>query len=331
MKKWLCMFVSVVMLLCCVACSQSLSPTSMNNENRIAVFGDKDTEIANSSYAFENAGVDAVSVVDKNTFSSPIICNHDGKTIIVTAPIFTGIPATAVYYQQNHRFVNGFATLSIATEDGAKTLCIDTKGRITEKDAPISTTDEAYIWPSSIGADYSAGEGMYLYSDHSSEESLYGLMDEKGNIITSPQYVGYLNFYGGYAVAQKANGTYVAIDSTGKEYGILPGGRSAGEGTVIIQDGTPGNYSQYLYSIQGERLSEGYDCISYFENGLALIEKDNKVGIIDNNGTVILPPTIAFDTITYPPTTREYRIAFLDNNAFLLPIGGEFAVISIQR
>ncbi len=108
-------------------------------------------------------------------------------------------------------------------------------------------------------------------------------------------------------------------------------GRIVGNDVMIKQFGEPGSYVQYLYSVDGERLSGGYDSISYFFNGLALAEKDKKVGLIDENGNEILTPSISFDTIIYPPKNKGYFLNFMFEDAFVIPIDGEFAVINIQR
>lgn len=108
-------------------------------------------------------------------------------------------------------------------------------------------------------------------------------------------------------------------------------GRIVGNNVMIKQFGEPGSYVQYLYSADGECLSDGYDSIGYFFNGLALTVKDKKVGLIDEKGNEILSPTIPFDTIIYPPKNEGYYLNFMFENAFVIPIDGEFAVINIQR
>ena len=97
------------------------------------------------------------------------------------------------------------------------------------------------------------------------------------------------------------------------------------------QIGEFGSYRQRLYTLDGEPVSEYFDCIGSFYKGLALIKEDNKLGIIYYKGNVLLEPVIAFDRITYPPTGREYQVAFIINDAFIIPIGGELAVINIKR
>ena len=108
-------------------------------------------------------------------------------------------------------------------------------------------------------------------------------------------------------------------------------GRIVGNNVKIKQFGESGSYVQYLYSLDDKRLSNGYDSISYFFGGLALVTNDNKIGLIDENGSEILAPSILFDTIIYPPKNRGYDLNFMFEDAFIISIGGEFAVINIQR
>ncbi len=116
-----------------------------------------------------------------------------------------------------------------------------------------------------------------------------------------------------------------------KQDEIVSHGRRIGNDVVVEQFGEPGSYMQYLYSVTGERLSEGYDTISYFFNGLALVTKDKKIGIIDEKGNEVLAPSISFDTIVYPPDNKKFSLSFVFEDAFVISIDGEFAVINIQR
>jgi len=87
----------------------------------------------------------------------------------------------------------------------------------------------------------------------------------------------------------------------------------------------------YLYSSSGEQVSGGYDFIGYFYDGLALIENDNKIGLIDENGNEILSPCIEYDTVLYPPKAKKLYVPFMFEDCFAIPIGGEFAIININR
>ena len=111
----------------------------------------------------------------------------------------------------------------------------------------------------------------------------------------------------------------------------VPGGNVRGENAVVVQTGEPGAYSQHLCNLQGEKLSGEYDSIGYFYNGIALVTKDGKVGLIDDAGGVVLEPCIAYDSVSYPPKEKMYSPVFMHEDAFVLPIGGEFAIFTVLR
>ena len=283
-------------------------------------------KVTDTTYTFTKVGLTVHSTTDKSAFSQPISCTYSGKTITLT-PHFTGIPVTAVYYSQNYRFNERGAWVNVSTDAGGRDFLVDKNGKIVA-DSYFQTSTEVPVIPSTIGAEYVAGEGLYVYTDG----TLYGLKNSAGTVITKPLYRRTLiNFFGGYAVAERADGTFVAIDTTGKEYSTLPGGRSNGDKTFLAQEGAPGNYTQYLYDLQGNRISGGYDSISYFYDGLALVKKGNKLGLISADGTVVLEPCIECDVVTYSPKDRGFSYAFMDQNAFLVPIGGEIAVITVDK
>lgn len=296
-------------------------------------FMDKYTA-THSVYRFTDADVKLEDVADKEAFSSPIVCHYAGKTITVNPPKFTGIPTTSVFYAQNYQYKNGCFMLSVSLENGGQTFLVDRFGRITGDNYTFTPNSTTAVNPADIGAEYSAGEGIYIYAGNTNGDTLYGLMDNSGKTITEPRYASkHIDFSLGYAVAEKADGTRVGIDANGNEYRILPGTASIRGNTNVVQKGAPGAYVQYLYDARGNQLSDGYDSISYFFGGLALINKDNKMGLIAQDGTVVLPPSIAFDTVKWPTWGTQYRgfhHAFMDGNAFLVSIGGEMAVITIE-
>ncbi len=330
MKKGLGLLLAGVLLLSMSACRQDPAPSVQN-----ATTGESIPENQSASHDFSDIDVNITHTADKSAFSQPISCAYGDKTITINPPQYTGIPINAVFYQENYRFRDGNVTLQVSTKTGGRTFLIDKTGQILSDDYTPVVNNTETVKPADIGAEYSAGDGMYVYTNGTTTaegEMLYGLKDSSGKVITAAQYLAYhICFCDGYAMAQRADGTYVAIDINGEEYGTLPGGSSRGCNTVVVQEGEPGAYVQYLYDIQGNCLSDGYDTISYFFDGLALIKKDNKLGIIDSNGKVILAPTIDYDIVTYPPKGRGFSVDFLNENAFVLPIGGELAVITIQK
>ena len=105
-------------------------------------------------------------------------------------------------------------------------------------------------------------------------------------------------------------GTFVeTTDENGKEALrlILPDGTEAGlfpadEGEVnLIAPGlvTIGEYAEdvYLYNTDGEMLYRaGFDEIGYFSDGIATFWRDDKMGLIGDDGTIIIPALTAIPT-----------------------------------
>ena len=175
-------------------------------------------------------------------------------------------------------------------------------------------------------------DSVWSYKDHyyfydgstvfniSSNGSFYVEINKDGKIIDAG--TDYYAIKGERTVTK-----YIELTTDQVDLGNGLGGFVRGDGVAVVVDDLI-----YLYSVAtGERLSSGYNKITYFYNGLALVKKDNMIGIIDDKGNELLAPCIEYDTITYPPTGREYTIAYMFEDSFVLPIGGEFAIINISR
>lgn len=168
---------------------------------------------------------------------------------------------------------------------------------------------------------YYFSNGCTVFQVASSDGLIYCSVDKAGKIVNSSS-----NFAD---VKQKTDVSEYLPKKTDSQTDVND--RLIGDGLVIHQVGEPGKYVQYLYSSDGTLLSDGYDSIGYFYNGIALIQKGNKIGLIDENGNELLSPTVSFDTVKYPPKDHEFDPTFIIEDAFILPIGGEFAVINIIR
>ena len=163
-------------------------------------------------------------------------------------------------------------------------------------------------------------------------------------------YKAYYEFNeNGYASMSTSFG-YFTVDRDGKVYdykgyeyarnninlysGFKDGQKSAT--TKVIQTGEPGNFKQRLHSLDKTPLSDYFDHISYFYNGLALVQLDGKIGFIDETGAVVVEPMIPYDHIVYPldepkQDKKGFWIPFFTGDAFIVPIGGEMAVIRLER
>ena len=164
-------------------------------------------------------------------------------------------------------------------------------------------------------------DGSTVFNLSSSNGRFYVEVNKDGKIIDAG--TAYSAVKGDRTVTK-----YIELTTDKVDLGNGLGGFVRGDDVAIVSD----DGLSYLYSVTtGERLSSGYNKITYFYNGLALVKKDNMIGIIDDEGNELLSPCIKYDTITYPPTGRQYTIAYMFEDAFVLPIGGEFAIINISR
>lgn len=105
------------------------------------------------------------------------------------------------------------------------------------------------------------------------------------------------------------------------------------DGLKIVQKGEPGAYEQYLATENGDVLSEGFDEISFFYNGIAVARKGNKLGFISDDGATLLEPSIEIDDLRYndPDKARGFQVRYMTDDAFVVSIGGELAIITLDR
>lgn len=322
-----CCILAMTLLFCLTACDGTSSDTDsgkpiVTSENSKTVFG-----------TTEHCTV--INTVSKDNFTDPIICKYNNATLEINIS-YTGLPVISVYsYKKPYQFQDGTVIFDVDTASGCKYFEVDKTGKTVKihdsypDKSKSSSSDKA---PSDIGADVNCGDGMYAY--YGDDETTLGLMDSSGNKLTEPIFKPFFNFYQGYAVAAlAADNSRVVIDKAGKTTGTLPAEAGIkGNGVAVVQIGTPGNYKQYLYNIYGEQLcDQAFDNITYFNDKIAAVEKDNKIGLIDDEGNIILEPTIAFDEIVYPPKNKGFYLSYICEDALVVPIGGEFAVISIER
>ena len=103
------------------------------------------------------------------------------------------------------------------------------------------------------------------------------------------------------------------------------------EGIEVVQTGEPGAYKQQLYK-DGVAISDIFDEIGFFNNGIALARVGNKYGFISIEGETLVEPFIEADDLRYSPDyNRGYQVKHMTDDAFVLPINGELAIITLTR
>ncbi len=104
------------------------------------------------------------------------------------------------------------------------------------------------------------------------------------------------------------------------------------EGVEVVQTGEAGNYEQYLATTDGEILSEKFDEIGFFNDGIALARRENKIGFISIDGETLLEPSIEIDDVRYTPDYyRCYQVKHITDDAFIVSIDGQLAIITLER
>lgn len=77
--------------------------------------------------------------------------------------------------------------------------------------------------------------------------------------------------------------------------------------------------------------SDDFSFTGYVYNGICPVVNDRRLGFADSQGNVLLEPCIEMDYLTTFPKNRDYVPYFMHEDTILLPIGGEFAIITLTR
>lgn len=217
------------------------------------------------SFQFDDAhwdgfseGLAAVKVGDKWGF-----INKTGKFEIKPQFLEVGLP-----------FKGGFAGVH---ENEWSWSTIDRTGKILEG---------VNVWDST----YHDGR-MLFYKD-----SKFGFKDEENNIVVEPVYDIVYDYSEGLA-AVKQGELWGFIDKDGKE--IIPfqyvNVHSFEDGIAVVQKES--SWEWVALDKSGKELSilgDSYDKLSNFINGTAICSIDNKYGVIDFSGKILITPVYAY-------------------------------------
>ena len=252
--------------------------------------------ITPSTHAFPS---EYVSAVPLSSFPDPVSGTYNGQTITMSLAFEPSIDWNALNSykaHQDYRFHNGYARILLATSPGY------------------------------------------------SSTAYYYYIDKSGNISGGYKYASAFDD-DGRALVQFPNTTYAYIDTSGKvvepclnhlaaESPDLP---YKTDGIEIHNTyGEPDSYAQ-LYDSEGNLLNEEkFDVISNtFYNGLGVIIKDNKIGLIDTKGNVVIEPSFPFDKFGYNrgPSKKPsyYYPTYMDEDLIIIPINGKLGVLKITR
>lgn len=223
----------------------------------------------------------------------------------------TGMTVLPFVYAQAGEFAD--CGLAAVENDKWQTGVIDREGNLV-----IPYTE------SPVSVDFSADMVAYRYTDHSVYYTLTGELIgsyagavgffEDGILLcqspasglysyvrqdSTPAFAGTFReagpFSGGRALVQGTDGVYLAIDTAGQtlytlESGVTPSYMTIfGEDTIVLSDGT----NQALYSLsQSAFLTDFvYNQISAFHDGIAMVRRANRWGMMDTKGKLLTEPT----------------------------------------
>lgn len=139
--------------------------------------------------------------------------------------------------------------------------------------------------------------GCYRFKDD--KTGLYGYMNGKGEVIIEAKYKSATDFQyllNEYAQAYDEDGTVTIIDKSGNEY--LPFGEykvvSLPQYDLMFFKDDSSKYG--VVNLEGKRVLEAlYDKIEIKKEGTIIVTLNNKLGVFDRNGNVILD--IVYDYI----------------------------------
>lgn len=139
-----------------------------------------------------------------------------------------------------------------------------------------------YILPPTYSIIYDFNEGVAVVAD---AENNHGYIDTLGNEIVPLEYDSALSFNDGMGVVIK-DSEFLFVTASGRIRNF------GGERTTGFHDGYAGingGESAYFIDENGKKVSQDYDEVGYFSQGLAPVSQDGLWGYIDEGFEMIIP------------------------------------------
>ncbi len=262
-------FILLGSLLVLTSCGQ----TQNNSEKNIDKAESRQnlTEQLGLSVHENTEALSVFTAANRNSFTKAITFKHDGKTVTINPPIFTGIPVGTNGYSENFKFKDGIVEIEVSVVNASNEI-----------------------------------EFRYVY------------FNKQGDITDIRTSDDQIPNYGGENAPEIREELNLDVEVDG---------RIIGHGVMVMSS----ENGITLYDFSNKKLSDEFDAISYFYNGIALVQKDNKIGFIDEQGKTLLEPVIEFDEVLFLPKNKGMNPPYTDEDAFVIPIDGEYAIITMTR
>lgn len=267
--------------------------------------------------------VSPTASVSLEDLPGPVTGTFQGQTITMS---YAAISDLTIDLEFSKPFHNGYAVVMTTHSELSgpayqETFAfIDTQGRVLgntfylaampfgkEGLATVKKTDGTWATIDQTGNEVSAASEPVIPAVEQpfyNEGDLYGLLNSDGQPITPLIYASVgLSFQEGLCFVRLSQGENrnVLIDSTGQICTTLPddciSAQANTDNTVVVWYSTGLPYAQYrLFNTQGELLNELYfDKIGNFVEGLAPVVRNGLMGVIDNQGNLIIEPSLPIE------------------------------------
>lgn len=306
---------------------------------------------------FQVIGPDVSSSTESSNPVNPPIYNRFEHLLDPVTATYNGQTITMGYLLKSDMkidntvsssFSQGYAVIC-SIDSGRDGFCfVDEKGNILGdtiykmaysfgKDgrALVQKDDESWAYIDTTGKEVGEGDPTALSdgdTDIYSENDRFGVKDRDGNKLTEPifSFIQGLSLPQNYAVLAGENEKKVLINGKGDILATLPyytgGIRPLGNNRIACAySGVNGEYIYQLMDNTGKVLNAAYYTnIGGFENGLAPITQEGKVGLIDEKGTVIIPPALPLDD-------ADGISLGLSEDKFIGSVDGKLVILGINR
>ena len=293
------------------------------------------TEAPAGSDGVESEKTGATSPIGTETLESATgVCN--GKTVTIKYRLKTDMEIDNTVTSQFHKGYIAACEKDFFFVDENGEILGDTRYKFAypfEDDgrALVEKDDGRWVYINTAGEEVAEGKMPVIDSNtviYESDDGLFGLQDIEGNMLTEAQFSFISSAQGteNYAVLAEGEHKNVLINQQGEVLVTLPDDcldAWATDQGVVCACEIEGERKYRLLDSSGRLLNERYfSAIGSFEEGLAPVTQDGKVGLIDEKGNIVIEPTLPFDD--------EGKISLgLSENKVVGSLDGELIILEV--